>query len=164
MVSSFRPRRISATVGGLLTIVGTFGFCQPTPTRIVDCAPGYSVMLWLVCVPPSSRSSCLPLRRSMTCSTCSVADWPLSFLPSAAPRERKPSAAEVSARLFSALRSPARHCPNRLRANDDRGSTKSFAGRRVNGLPEPLVELLRAHQQEHNDKREAARQLWVEGG
>jgi hypothetical protein len=41
MVSSFRPRRISAIVGGLLTIVGTFGICQPTPTRIVDCAPGY---------------------------------------------------------------------------------------------------------------------------
>jgi hypothetical protein len=41
MVSSLRTHRISAIVGGLLTILGTFGFCHPTPPRIVDCAPGY---------------------------------------------------------------------------------------------------------------------------
>lgn len=42
--------------------------------------------------------------------------------------------------------------------------TKSRAGRRVIGLPGPLVELLRAHKIEQNREREAAGQLWQEGG
>jgi integrase len=54
-------------------------------------------------------------------------------------------------------------CPDRLRANEDRAATKSFAGRRVIGLPEPLVELLRAHRATQGLERLAARQLWLDG-
>jgi hypothetical protein len=38
---------------------------------------------------------------------------------------------------------PSGRCPQRLRDIGETGSTKSFSGRRVVGLPAPLVELLR---------------------
>jgi integrase len=56
------------------------------------------------------------------------------------------------------------HCPDRVRANRDRGSTKSFAGNRTVGLPAPLVQLLREHQLAQALEREEAGQLWIEGG
>jgi integrase len=59
---------------------------------------------------------------------------------------------------------PAGRCPDRLRANEDRGFTKSVAGRRVIGLPEPLIDLLRTHQLNQDAERGKARQLWIEGG
>jgi integrase len=55
-------------------------------------------------------------------------------------------------------------CPDRVRANQDRASTKSFAGRRVVGMPEPLVAMLREHRLSQEREREAARQLWADGG
>jgi integrase len=51
-----------------------------------------------------------------------------------------------------------------VRVNKDRAATKSFAGRRVIGLPEPLVELLVEHRQAQERERVAARQLWHDGG
>jgi integrase len=42
--------------------------------------------------------------------------------------------------------------------------TKSRAGRRVIGLPAPLVELLRQHRAEQEQERDHAGQLWQEGG
>jgi integrase len=59
---------------------------------------------------------------------------------------------------------PAGRCPDRLRANEDRGFTKSFAGRRVIGVPDPLIDLLRTHRLDQDAERARARQLWVEGG
>lgn len=55
-------------------------------------------------------------------------------------------------------------CPDRVRVNDDRAATKSCAGRRVIGLPEPLVGLLVEHRQAQERERLAARQLWKDGG
>lgn len=57
----------------------------------------------------------------------------------------------------------AGRCPDRLRINEDRTQTKSFVGRRVIGLPEPLVNLLREHREDQERERVAARQLWSEG-
>jgi len=42
--------------------------------------------------------------------------------------------------------------------------TKSRAGRRVIGLPAPLVELLRIHRARQAEERETAGQLWQDGG
>jgi integrase len=42
--------------------------------------------------------------------------------------------------------------------------TKSFAGKRTIGLPEPLVQLLIEHRQEQDRERQLAGQLWTEGG
>ena len=42
--------------------------------------------------------------------------------------------------------------------------TKSRAGRRVIGLPRPLVELLREHRAEQDRERDNAGQLWQDGG
>lgn len=60
-------------------------------------------------------------------------------------------------------RTPGR-CPDRVRANKDRTSTKSFAGKRTIGLPAPLVQLLRDHRREQDQERQLAGQLWEEGG
>jgi integrase len=43
-------------------------------------------------------------------------------------------------------------------------ATKSAAGRRVIGLPRPLVDLLLKHREEQEQERRAAAQLWREGG
>ncbi len=60
-------------------------------------------------------------------------------------------------------RTPGR-CPQRVRNNDDAGPTKSRAGRRTIGLPQPLVELLMVHRTQQDLERDRAAQLWVEGG
>lgn len=55
-------------------------------------------------------------------------------------------------------------CPQRRNEHPDAAETKSRAGRRVIGLPRPLVELLRAHRVEQDQEREEAGQLWADGG
>ncbi|WP_049562992.1 tyrosine-type recombinase/integrase [Nonomuraea sp. SBT364] len=55
-------------------------------------------------------------------------------------------------------------CRARRQINEDTADTKSKAGRRVIGLPDELVALLRKHKTEQDKDREAARQLWQEGG
>ncbi|MBZ4321463.1 tyrosine-type recombinase/integrase [Streptomyces huiliensis] len=57
----------------------------------------------------------------------------------------------------------AGHCPDRVRTNKDTDDTKSKAGKRVIGLPEPLVELLKAHQGQQAAEREVAGSSWQEG-
>ena len=54
-------------------------------------------------------------------------------------------------------------CPQRRRLNPEVGEAKSQAGRRVVGLPEELVQLLREHRDAQERQREHARQLWQEG-
>jgi len=54
-------------------------------------------------------------------------------------------------------------CPQRRNGRPVVSETKSRAGRRVIGLPAPLVELLREHRVEQQREREAAGQLWHEG-
>jgi integrase len=58
----------------------------------------------------------------------------------------------------------AGRCPSRVRVNGDRTATKSSAGRRVIGLPEPLTALLVEHRENQERDRVAARQLWQDGG
>lgn len=55
-------------------------------------------------------------------------------------------------------------CPKRYNTRPDTAETKSRAGRRVIGLPPELTTLLREHQAEQAREREAACQLWQEGG
>jgi integrase len=54
----------------------------------------------------------------------------------------------------------AGYCPGRKQVRADTGPTKSRAGRRVVGLPEPLIVLLRVHRANQEAERAAARQLW----
>lgn len=61
-------------------------------------------------------------------------------------------------------RKRAGQCPARRNERTITSDTKSRAGRRVIGLPPPLVELLRQHQAEQNAERFAAAQLWQEDG
>jgi integrase len=58
----------------------------------------------------------------------------------------------------------AGYCPDRKQARADTGPTKSRAGRRVVGLPEPLIVLLRVHRVNQEYERTAARQLWHDEG
>jgi integrase len=58
----------------------------------------------------------------------------------------------------------AGYCLDRKQTRADTGPTKSRAGRRVIGLPEPVIVLLGGHQEVQNAEREAARQLWHEEG
>ena len=58
----------------------------------------------------------------------------------------------------------AGYCPQRGRANEDTDDTKSAAGRRVMGLPESVVQLLREHRESQNRERQKARQIWEGGG
>ena len=55
-------------------------------------------------------------------------------------------------------------CPQRIVINGELGDTKSRAGRRVVGLPAPLVELLKEHQAAQAAHRESAGQLWRDTG
>lgn len=55
-------------------------------------------------------------------------------------------------------------CPEKVRANPLTKDTKSTAGRRPIGLPGPLVALLREHRATQEREREAAGDLWEEGG
>lgn len=56
------------------------------------------------------------------------------------------------------------HCPAREPARAETADTKSRAGRRVIGLPDELVGLLRGHRAEQDRERYAAGQLWKDGG
>jgi integrase len=56
------------------------------------------------------------------------------------------------------------YCPQRRQSRADAGDTKSANGRRVIGLPDELVKLLRAHCDEQDRERQLAAQLWQEGG
>lgn len=58
----------------------------------------------------------------------------------------------------------AGYCPERRQIRPPAGSTKSRAGRRTIGLPDPLVLLLRHHQAEQDIERRRAGSLWQEGG
>jgi integrase len=58
----------------------------------------------------------------------------------------------------------AGYCPERKQIRADTGPTKSHAGRRVVGLPEPLIVLLKVHRETQEAERHAARQLWHDEG
>jgi integrase len=58
----------------------------------------------------------------------------------------------------------AGHCAQRRPLREETAETKSRAGRRVIGLPDELVGLLRAHRVEQDRERETAAQLWSDGG
>ncbi|WP_033222222.1 tyrosine-type recombinase/integrase [Kitasatospora phosalacinea] len=58
----------------------------------------------------------------------------------------------------------AGRCPDRVRTNKQAAPTKSKAGKRLIGLPDQLIKLLRLHQEEQERERLHARQLWQEGG
>jgi integrase len=61
-------------------------------------------------------------------------------------------------------RRKAGYCPGRKQTRADTGPTKSRAGRRVVGLPEPLIVLLRVHRDSQEAERKTARQLWHDEG
>lgn len=58
----------------------------------------------------------------------------------------------------------AGYCPQRRRSNPVTSTTKSRAGRRAVGLPQQLVDLLRAHRKAQGEERTAAGECWMEGG
>lgn len=55
-------------------------------------------------------------------------------------------------------------CPQRRQTRPDTSDTKSKAGRRRIGLPDPLVDLLRTHRLAQEHERRTARQLWNDEG
>jgi integrase len=55
-------------------------------------------------------------------------------------------------------------CPAKRNVRDDTAPTKSKAGRRGIGLPDALVDLLRAHAEVQTAERERAGQLWRDEG
>ena len=55
------------------------------------------------------------------------------------------------------------YCPERVPLRPETDETKSRAGRRVIGLPDELVELLKEHRKEQDVERKTAGQLWTEG-
>jgi len=59
---------------------------------------------------------------------------------------------------------PSGYCPERRSARPDTAGTKSRNGRRVIGLPLELVSLLRQHWDEQDRERDAAAELWHDGG
>jgi integrase-like protein len=58
----------------------------------------------------------------------------------------------------------AGYCPERKQVRADTGPTKSRAGRRTIGLPDPLIRLLRTHREHQEAECIAARQLWHDEG
>ncbi|MEU8182979.1 tyrosine-type recombinase/integrase [Micromonospora sp. NPDC049047] len=56
------------------------------------------------------------------------------------------------------------HCPDRQPLRAETADTKSRAGRRSIGVPDPLVALLRQHREEQDAEREKAAQLWTDTG
>ncbi|WP_412515844.1 site-specific integrase [Actinomadura madurae] len=58
----------------------------------------------------------------------------------------------------------AGYCLQRQQIRAETGRTKSKAGRRVIGLPAPLLELLKEHKAQQDAEREQARQLWADKG
>ncbi|GAA1526681.1 site-specific integrase [Streptomyces albidochromogenes] len=61
-------------------------------------------------------------------------------------------------------RKAAGYCPQRRRTNPELSTTKSRAGRRAVGLPEQLVDLLRAHLKVQEEERAKAGDCWGENG
>lgn len=59
-------------------------------------------------------------------------------------------------------RKHAGHCPQRVNEREDTKDTKSKAGRRIIGLPAPLVVELARHHKEQQAERATARDLWHE--
>ncbi|MGW7057785.1 tyrosine-type recombinase/integrase [Streptomyces sp. NPDC054904] len=57
----------------------------------------------------------------------------------------------------------AGYCREKRRSNPETSVTKSRAGRRAVGLPEQLVDLLRAHREAQDAERQAVGKRWVEG-
>lgn len=57
----------------------------------------------------------------------------------------------------------AGYCPEKRRSNPETSVTKSRAGRRAVGLPEQLVDLLRAHRKAQDAERQAVGKRWVQG-
>ncbi|MFD9307661.1 tyrosine-type recombinase/integrase [Streptomyces sp. NPDC060048] len=57
----------------------------------------------------------------------------------------------------------AGYCPEKRRSNPETSVTKSRAGRRAVGLPEQLVDLLRAHRKAQAAERQMVGKRWVEG-
>lgn len=55
-------------------------------------------------------------------------------------------------------------CPQKEQTRPDTGDTKSRAGKRTVGLPDPLIALFRTHKQKQDAERETARQLWHDEG
>jgi integrase len=58
----------------------------------------------------------------------------------------------------------AGYCPQRKQTRPYTGPTKSRAGRRIVGLPEPVIVLLKIHQERQDAERRASRQLWCDEG
>jgi integrase len=58
----------------------------------------------------------------------------------------------------------AGYCPEKQQIREDTGPTKSRAGKRTIGLPDPLVALFRTHREKQDAERRAARQLWRDEG
>jgi len=58
---------------------------------------------------------------------------------------------------------PAGFCPNKRLTNSLIGETKSAAGKRLIGLPDQLVAMLREHRVKQAAEREDAANLWEEG-
>lgn len=56
------------------------------------------------------------------------------------------------------------YCPHRKQIRPDAGDTKSRAGRRTIGLPDPLVALFKAHKRSQDAERQTAQQLWHDEG
>jgi len=58
----------------------------------------------------------------------------------------------------------AGYCKQKVPVRDETGDTKSKAGKRTVGLPDPLIVLLRAHHEEQQKERANAGNLWHEKG
>ncbi|MCX5532377.1 site-specific integrase [Streptomyces sp. NBC_00006] len=58
----------------------------------------------------------------------------------------------------------AGYCPERQQIRREFKNTKSRAGRRTIGLPDPLIKLLRKHQEEQERERQEAGELWEDKG
>jgi integrase len=56
------------------------------------------------------------------------------------------------------------YCPQRVNVRPDTSDTKSQAGKRMIGLPDPLIALLKSHRQQQEAERGKARQLWHDQG
>jgi integrase len=56
------------------------------------------------------------------------------------------------------------YCPQKKQVRPDTGDTKSRAGKRTVGLPDPLMALFKTHKRKQDVEREIARQLWHDEG
>ena len=55
------------------------------------------------------------------------------------------------------------YCPQRKQLTPTVGPTKSRAGKRIIGLPDQLVAMLKLHREAQDQERRGAGQLWVAG-